>query len=318
MKFRLSFSVHSDLFTTGSRKILTLPGLVEFGVYNSMLYVSMLYEYPIRTMYIAETHIVHGFNKIILDGNGVVIYLNVNGTIFKLLDTTDTMDVLDYNINGTITIVDEYLISNFNSHTTNYIYAKEFPNIQTATKWRIGARLDFKGYGTGYYPIFGSSAPFEQRYRYPNLLVDGSSDSIYALISSDGTSLGDFYGGHYPGLQYVKGVMTDVVLEYDNGTYRFGMKSPKENTYTYGTDVVSSPAYYTTDGQFQFGCVWGDRYAGNTTFDVRGCFIEADGVKYSNIKIPYKQYPKLDIGQLNIYANSWTVLKDIEALKLEN
>lgn len=317
MKFKLSFKVHSDLFTSGFRYILELPGLARFSAVNSMLKCESLYSNSSNPVYISSDYLVNsGWNEISIYGDNVYIKLIVNNHTFTLWDSSSYIDVFDYYVQGTVTITDEYIISGFNQVSTNFIYAKEWPNINTANKWRIGIRTDFAGAPASgnYGPLCGGNS----RYIFPAIGMQGSGNTLYAQISYDGSSW-EVSGGFYPGLNYNIGTYSDVVLEYDNGIYKMGIKSPSSSSYTYGSNTVSgSPSYYSTSGKFQYGAMWGDRAAGNTHIDVRGCFIEADGIKYSNKKVYVNPYPILNIGNLNLYGNSWTVLKDIEALKLED
>lgn len=319
MKFFISFKLHSSEFNTGYRYILSFPGLVRFSAVHSMLKCTPLYTGAGNPVYISSDYLVsNGWNSIELEGDGVYIKLRVNGNVFTVLDSTVYREVFDYYVSGTVSITNRYIVSNFS--TSNFIYAKEWPNIHNARHWSIGVRTDFGNPpDEGYYgPLCGSSAPFDQRFRYPFIGTQGAGSNLYAHISFDGSNWG-IAGGFYPGLSYTRGQWTDVIFEYDDGYYKVGKKLPEETNYTYGSNVVyGSAAYQATSGNYQIGSTWGDRSAGATKFDIRGCFIEADGVKYSSKKEYINPYPTLYVGNLKLYGNSWLVLKDIEALKLED
>lgn len=319
MKFFVSFKLHSDEFNTGYRYLLSLPGLVRFSAVKSMLKCTPLYQGAGKPLYVSSDYLVNdGWNVISLEGDGVYIKLKVNGYTFTLHDSTEYVNVFDSYVSGTVTITDRFIVSGFSN--SDFIYAKEWPNIHNARHWSIGVRTDFgQPPDEGYYgPLCGGSAPFEQRFYYPFIGTKGTGTELYCHLSYTGSAWG-ISGGLYPGLTYTRGTWTDVIFEYDEGIYKVGKKSPTDSSYTYGsTTVAGSAAYYATTGKYQIGSTWGDRNAGTTKFDMRGCFIEADGILYSNKKEYTNPYPTLYVGNLKLYGNSWLVLKDIEALKLED
>lgn len=317
MKFRITFKLHSDAISLGTKNILTMPGLASFITERNTIAIKLLWTNG-GYQYVPSTSIINGWNEISLYGDNVYIKLIVNNHVFILLDSTKYIDVFDYYVNGSVSIPEPYIITGFSLY--NYIYAKEWPNIHNANNWRIGIRTDFgdppeEGY---YDPLCGGSGPYDQRFIYPYIGVQGTGYEVYCQISYTGDAWG-VPGGYYPGITFTKGTWTDIVFEYDNGYYKVGKKSPQDTEYTYGSNIVQgSPAYQATTGNFQIGSAWGDRTSGNTKYDMRGCFIEADGVRYSNKRVYDTPYPELKLGHLTLYSNSWLVLKDVEALKLED
>lgn len=303
-KFNISMDIDSSELLTYSKLLVKIGNLTEIWTDNSTLLLRVpaisnsLLEVP-------SSIILSGKNSVSVQADGVHVYLVVNDYRYTIFDADFHYNIFQYTTVGSPTIAtyDNLWVKASNFSTSKYLKATQFPNLANASNWRIGTRVKITG-GSGYGPVCGGSA----RYIYPALGLNYNINEFYAQLSSNGSG---WDMGITPGAPFTLNTIIDVVLQYVNGQYNIGVKSPEQTTYAYGANpLTSSTKHYgnpMTSGTFNYGSMWGDRALTGEIY-TKGCFIEADGVYYSNGEYYPYPYPTFDtVSQVFINASNYKI-----------
>lgn len=302
-KFVVSMDIDSVILSTYSKLLVKVGNLTEIWTDNSTL----LLRIPAISnsfLEVPSSIILSGKNSVSVQADGAHIYLVVNDHRYTILDANFHYNIFQYTTVGNPTIAndDTYWKSVTNFATNKYIAATAFPDLSTASYWRLFVRFkETTNNSTGYGCIMGGSS----RYIYPALGFNYNIMQLYAQMSSNGTS---WDLGITPGVSFEHNVTYDVVLQYVNGKYNIGIKTPEQSEFTYGDNpLTSSTKHYgnpMTSGTFNYGTMWGDRALGGYIY-TKGCLIEADGAYYSNEAYYPYPYPTFDtVSQVFINANN--------------
>lgn len=312
MKFKYAFKAHSSLFNHGTHYITSIPGLMTFRAQNGMLNAFTDAELDKKDVYISSENLVsEGWNTISLDGDGEAVKLTVNGHVFTLSDI----------INKSITYSG---FSDSNYITTPQIFTSDM------TSFEIQTVLNITSISTDTAGIIDTPQPSDVSIR----LTIASSGVLYFRVSSDGTT------GSYP--VSLQGSQTlpintniSVNVAYSDttgytlkhlvqGDTNWIIDAQTSDTtkphisgasnFILGDNVVSgaylpgsidvAKTYFKRDGNLVFN---GLTAIEGTDYTVNGTLTRTDT----------GAYPTFKLGKLNTYSNSWLVLKDIQAIKIE-
>lgn len=96
--FSVSFSVSREfvILSTGTRYILSYPGLMDVKAEDGMLWFKFNWEARPVWKYISSSELVPGWNNVSLAGNGVKITLTVNNTIHTLFGGAPRYTVVNF------------------------------------------------------------------------------------------------------------------------------------------------------------------------------------------------------------------------------
>lgn len=318
-KFVVSMDIDSSVLRESPILLIKLSGLLEIWTAENTIMFRMP-KVSNNFLQIPSNVMQQGFNSVsVVADDGIKIYALINDARFTILDSSIHYDILDYAVQGspTITVDNVYWkkVTGFQNNN-NFIKAVNFPNLATANSWRIGVRFkDTSSNTSGYGPICGGSA----RYIYPAIGIQYSDMQIYAQFSSNGSSWDIVSGGFYPGIYFQSNEIYDVVLQYESKKYNIGIKTPDQSTYTFGTAFESDLKVFgnpLTTGDFRYGCMWGDRSFGGEIY-TEGCFIEADGVYYSQHTYIPHPYPEFDTVENTTILQSADKIKNIYLTKVD-
>jgi len=336
MKFRLSFKVHSSLFSPGSRYILYMPGVARFMAYDGMLKMTPFVANNTGALYISSDYLVpSGFNSVSIEGDDIYIKLHVNNYTFTLFHSTYVPQGMTYynitnfnNYYGTYTF--PTLASDEDINYLHFILKLNNPNVTYASNAGIldavaDANFRFTVTSEGYLRFRVGNPTFiditasellpQSTDVYVRVKYDPTADMPYTIAQSlDGTywntvaadtttiaspgvrwSQGLYLGKNRAGSSYslpASTIMylyeTDIEVRTANSTYTFNKDSFS----------VSSLGSVTIDNSLSLS----NGLTKNTDAHA------ASGTPYPTI------YP----GGLHLYGNSWLVLKEIEAVKVED
>lgn len=335
MKFRLAFKVHKDLFISGARHILTLPGIARFSVRNGMLRVDPYFNNNRGTFYVSSEYLVNsGYNDIAIYGDGTYIKVDVNSYTWTIFDATFTPAGITY-----------YNISNFGGNAGTWTFnslssSEQISYLKFVLKLKVPTTTGIDNAGildaisdadfrftitnTGYLRWRVGSNTFldliadtvlpQNEDVYVRIMYDASTSQHYTLAQSPDnehwTVVGSSTIATSPGYRWSGGIYlgtnragssyalplnsviylmdTDVLIRTANTSYTFNRNSITVNNH--GTVSIDSSlslsSYFTVD-------------------------TDAHGQSGT-------PYPVIRAGYLYDYGHSWIILKDIEALKLED
>lgn len=313
MKFKLSFKAHSDLFKEGSRYILTLPGLVRFSSFRGDLKVEKLYtkEQPI---YISSDHLIsNGFNDISLEGDDIDIILKVNSSSFTLLHY-----IAPY--------IDAKIYSGFS--TNKYINISKVKPVDTITSYELVFRFYITSFDNGrilgnlntnihggQLEVPNSSPTQAMQYFHPsssyswefiNYTTTLSTSKWYSTKIRWENNLVTAYLLDEDGITWnEEGSVSTTGCGWDDGSQ---LGADQESNYLHGNiDIYNS--YIKFNDQYWLD---GKTAIAGTDYTVVG------SLDYEEIINPGVPYPVFKLGTLELYGNSWAILKDIEAIRYED
>lgn len=279
--FSVSFAVSREfvILSTGTRNILSYPGLMDVKAEDGTLWFKFNWEANPVWKYISSSELVPGWNKVVLAGDGVKITLKVNSTIHTLLGGTPKYTVVNFPVK---TESDQAVLN----------------QILTSDKWEVsdGVLKNIKvsdSYGTAYAHftlhttsacLFGVNASISSESNYDFGAVYVGSD-IYEPTQSQLKAKTTDGKGNYlvigSGTTLEGGPNTfvdadnNISMELDENTdYVISFAYAKDSSSSNGDDCLKVYKYGTSTGE--------------------------------------PKYPMLSLGALKTYQ-SWTVLKDIEA-----
>lgn len=313
MKFRLSFKVHSSLFVDGTRNILILPGLVKFSASHGMLKVDPLFEGNNGTVYIAHSYLTeNGFTDIGFEGDGVQsIKLTVNNTIWTLYKTKEAS---------------YYRVSGFSDSS----YLKmPFP-FNDADSWEFILHTYVTNTGSTSYPRYMIANSTNNLLQGLYARTEGASYYMNIGFGRDGSSIGVISTNNSMYNSLNKNALYKMSYSGISG-YKVECKIENSEYSTVGQ--VSSTTKVHSNYDMWIGNNYGN-YSDSIVgyIDLMQCSIVVSGIPILDIRNGINPlitvgeltvstdrlvYPTLSLGQLTTYQNSWLVLKDIEALKLE-
>lgn len=311
MKFKYAFKAHSSLFNHGTHYITSIPGLMTFRAQNGMLNAFADVKLDKKDVYISSEHLVSdGWNDISLDGNGETIKLTVNGHVFTLLDIINKSIVYsgfsDSNYITTPQIFTSDMTS-FELQTVINVTSITTENagiIDTPQPSGVSIRLTVTNTGMLRFRVSSSGTT-----SYPVDLQGSQALPINKNITVN-ISYGDTTG--YTLKHLVQGDVDWIIdAQTSNTTKPYAADS---SNFILGDNVTSgyylpgsidiAKTYFKRDGNLVFN---GETAVEGTDYTVNGTPTRTEtGV-----------YPTFNLGKLNTYANSWLVLKDIQAIKIE-
>lgn len=279
--FRLSFNVtrESVVLSTGTRYILSYPGLVDVKAQDGTLWFRFNWEASPMWKYISSSELVPGWNIVSLAGNGVKITLTVNNTIHTLLGGAPRYTVVNFPVK---TESDQEILN----------------QILTSDKWEVS---------NGVLKNVKVSDSFGTAYAHFTLHTTGAcSFGVDASISSEQNyDFGAVYIGsdiYEPTQSQLKAKTTDGKGNYlviGSGTTLEG----GPNTFVDDDNNIAMKLAENTDYVVSFA------YAKDTSGAKGEDCLKI--YKYGTSSDEPK-YPMLSLGALKTHQ-SWTVLKDVEA-----
>ena len=312
MKFKYAFKAHSSLFNHGTHYITSIPGLMTFRAQNGMLNAFTDAKLNKKDVYISSEHLMSdGWNDISLDGDSETIKLTVNGRVFTLCDI----------INKSIPYSG---FSDSNYITTPQIFTSDMKSFEIQTVINVtSTSTDNAG-------IIDTPQPSDVSIRF----TVASGGMLYFRVSSDGTT--NSYPVALQGSQtlpintnisvnvaysdttgytlkhlvqgdtnwIIDAQTSDTTKPYISGASNFILgDNVVEGSYLPGSIDIAK-TYFKRDGNLVFN---GVTAVEGTDYTINGTL--------THTKKGF--YPTFNLGKLTTYANSWLVLKDIQAIKIE-
>ena len=313
MKFKFAFKVHSDIFSTGTRYLTEMQGLVNVKVsYNTLAFKFEWEESPVWK-YIPSTALITGWNSVSVDGDNTYIKLTVNSSVFTVIDGLFHIDTKYYSgvssSTGTLTIpISDFSINDTYVIETTYETMDDFTVYAGHNQTSLGFRTS-NGAGIGFYAENGSN--------YLKAWDTLSSAQVP-------TTVPNFW--------------------FASTQYKF--KTTLHNNtiilYRVLNDTETKLIEYTFQTNFDFNNVnFGNggagTYCSTAKYNITATKIYKNGVEIMNGQTAVKgvdylvgagiteqideyyptPYPSIKTGSL-ITHQSWLYLKDIQALKLED
>lgn len=310
MKFKYAFKAHSSLFNHGTHYITSIPGLMTFRAQNGMLNAFTDADLDKKDVYISSEHLVSdGWNDISLDGNGETIKLTVNGHVF--------------------TLYSKYVNKVYSGFSTENYISPTF-SLPSGSAYKLIFNITTGSDMSVTQPIFARTDVDRSFY------VQGSSKTLsyYTGSSYPGTTTITPNTKYWVGLWY-NNMYVYRFLALDTGEYKSTTLLPELSTSssfwkTEGSSTSSevfSNYHYTIGANLTTSAYWGgdisltkilvtagDDVLFNGKTAVEGTDYTINGTLTST---ETGLYPTFNLGKLNTYANSWLVLKDIQAIKIE-
>lgn len=312
MKFKYAFKAHSSLFNHGTHYITSIPGLITFRAQNGMLNAFADVKLDKKDVYISSEHLVSdGWNDVSLDGNGEAIKLTVNGHVFTLLDiinksivysgfsdsnyiTTPQIFTSDMTSFELQTVINVTSIPTSNAGIIDTPQSPETSTRLTVTSTgMLRCRVSSNG-TTNSYPVDlqGSQAlPINKNITVNITYGDTTGYTLKHLVQGNANWI-------------IDGQTSDTIKPYISGSSNFILgDNSSSNSYLPGSIDVAK-TYFKRDGNLVFN---GLTAIEGTDYIVNGTLTRTDT----------GAHPTFKLGKLNTYANSWLVLKDIQAIKIE-
>lgn len=307
MKFQYSFKVHKSAISTGTNLISEIPGLVKIKSENNTLWFYFPWEDNPVWKYVTNTEIVDDWNTVSLVGDGVKITLSVNGHAHTIVDSSNTATFTEY--------------SGFSS-SKSIVLAQSFPEVNSCDVIVRATSNDVSSTGVllakyqsseQYFSVKGTTSK-------PAYYVGGWTDGItpietnkiywYRVISSADNTFKYYI---LPDNAYRIDTLPDIskwtyqceisTNIFSNSKFAVGYNSQATSEYWKGT---ISKVLITLNDTIVFDS---DSAVEGMDFENKGCTISTTTIG--------PVYPIIKTGKLNTYANSWLVLKDIQAIKIE-
>lgn len=310
MKFKYAFKAHSSLFNRGTHYITSIPGLMTFRAQNGMLNAFTDAKLDKKDVYISSEHLVSdGWNDISLDGDGETIKLTVNANVFTLFNITNKSIVYsgfsDSNYITTpqiftsdMTSFELQTVINVTSITTGNagIIDTLQPSISTRLTVTSTGMLRFRVSldGTESYPVDlqGSQAlPINKNITVNIAYSDTTGYTLKHLVQGD--------------VDWIIDAQTsNTTKPYVAGASNFILGDNAASELYLPGSIDIAKTYFKRDGNLVFN---GVTAVEGTDYTINGTLTHTEtGL-----------YPTFNLGKLNTYSNSWLVLKDIQAIKIE-
>lgn len=307
MKFSITFKLHSDAISLGTKNILTMPGLASFITEHNTIAIKLLWTNSVY-QYVPATSIINGWNDVSLVGDGQLITLTVNEHVYVVAGRIYDIIYSGFSGSNYLSIPNIFTsnMSSFKLSTMiNLISSTGISNagiIDTINNTSIRLTITTEGYLHLRVSTAGGQS-YEIDITGSNVLPNNKNIIVEVLYNS---STGYVLQHTIDGNTTVDGTSSVTTAPYSNGSdYYIGINS----ALTYDYKLQGSLSLYNTiferNGIVVFN---GSTAVKGTGYTVIGSPTETiDGVVY----------PYLKLGKLTTYQ-SWMLLKDIEALKLED
>ena len=312
MKFKYAFKAHSSLFNHGTHYITSIPGLMTFRAQNGMLNAFTDADLNKKDVYISSEYLVSdGWNDISLDGNGETIKLTVNGHVFTLFNITNKSSVYsgfsDSNrittpqiFTSDMTSFELQTVINVTSITTDnagIIDTPQPPDKSTRLTVTSTGMLRFRVSSDGTfnsYPVDlqGSQAlPINKNITVNTAYSDTTGYTLKHLVQGD--------------VDWIIDAQTsNTTKPYVAGASNFILGDNAASGYYLPGSIDIAKTYFKRDGNLVFN---GVTAVEGTDYTINGTLTHTEK----------GFYPTFNLGKLTTYANSWLVLKDIQAIKIE-
>lgn len=242
MKFDFSFDLNlSTLPDTGSRNILSLPGLINVKQNDGKL----LFNFPFRTdsqasYFLKPEHLVTGWNTFHMWGDGKCIYLTANNNEAYELANDDTATTNKWYKN--------------NGDTSMYRMFDESINFNKLNSWEIGVHFKYrKPTNTSVTNVFFGTNNSNYTYYAPYLMTRNthSTSPILAFYVYAGSSTVVVNGADST---YVleEGAEYEVKCGFTGTYYYMDVRKVGEKNWTRAQYVESTTKSYSTTSKFQF------------------------------------------------------------------
>lgn len=328
MKFKVSFKLHGSLLRSGTRYILGIPGLAVFYTSNDCLCVKHLFKNDAKDLYISYSYLsTTTWNSIELIGDGYdSIKVKANSYTFTMLKESRYQN---------------YIVSGSFSDSNNLKFSSYMLYTQQPDSWEFQVKFTQFSNTQDYVGIVGNSANYaggnlviyrrstDDKLRYQLRLPNGSGSGALSLTGSNDITLNQptivrfRYGGSdgYDALLSFDDGATYTSDAHSDNTYKIFVSSESNSTICLGYGRGTSSQYLKTfDGNFDLTKFY---FKTNGTYYIdylnnvgRENLIKTGTLTTTTVGEEY-YYPTISVGDLNLYGNSWLLIKDIEALKLE-
>lgn len=317
--FEIQFAVNRDYFTTGTRYLFEVPGMVRVKSEGGQLGLYFPWEELPKWKYLPASALADGWNNVLLKQDGVKLTVGVNEKMFTLLDSTGSEKHICYSC------VD----------ASSYIQLAKMAPLATAQSWEIKTTYQYKTGGGAYPVVFGYSGGTD--YQAPCLTMEGGYFRLF-LSSSGGSwnlntalsslkpvngEIYDFKAG-FTGSKYyldyrISDSGTDYVRVFElNSTdkvactvpFWFGNLSLNSNYWSKGfVDLTATQITYvrkTGQGESTITFFDGKTAKAGVDYTVRNMTTSS--------RIFGQILPELDCGALNVFTG-WEELKNLKLTK---
>lgn len=326
MKFKVSFKLHGSMLRSGTRYILKIPGLALFYTSHDCLCVKHLFKNNAKDLYISYSYLsTTTWNSIELIGDGYdSIKVKANSYTFTLLKEERYQN---------------YIISGNFSNDNHLRFSSYFLNTEQPSSWEFQVEFTQFTNSTDFVGIVGNDTQYaggniviyrrtvDNKLRYQLRLLNGSSGRI-AIVGETEMPLNQ---STIARVRYDEDTGYDALLSFDNGR-TYILDGHVDDT----SKVYISESYSYISLGFGYSTQSNNLTAFDGTFDLTKFYFKKNGgyyIDYLNnvgrglltqkgtltktIVGEEYYYPTISVGDLNLYGNSWLLIKDIEALKLE-
>ena len=330
--FSMSFSVSREfvILSTGTRYILSYPGLMDVKAEDGTLWFKFNWEARPVWKYISSSELVQGWNSVTLSSNGAgIISLVVNSTTHTLIDSTvhwvdwkqPILDVNDWNTNSS-TFYDGKLPGfEFGDYTTKNGTFHWGMDSQTyylssiyGTPFNMFQRTDVSDKQPFFHDFTNEELTFFNRNLWLGTPVNWTSNRECPWFYNPKGTLRlksiDIYQGwtYYPWTYTAMPITTRKIKIYTDGTKKELISEVEISDLQPGTKTTID--CNNTEVEYIYLTTIGD----DTTFSQRGnSSSQISRIEiHADVRVDGDIYPELATGKLTL-VQPWMVLKDIEA-----